>query len=100
VSHTDRTVELSFGHSACEVQVSIAYTYSKACRGARERSGLQLEPDEPASVEIDSVMLWDTITQPGVHGKSGIDIRNLLSREVLDALAADILDDEQQPRED
>lgn len=39
-----------------EIEVTVEYDYHKASRGARERgTGLQLEPDEPASIEIYSV---------------------------------------------
>ena len=40
------------------IQLSINYTYYPASRGAREHgTGLQLEPDEPESVDIDNVEL-------------------------------------------
>lgn len=40
------------------VQLSVDYTYYPASRGAREKgSGVQLEPDEPASVDVDDVKL-------------------------------------------
>lgn len=39
-----------------EVDVTVTYTYYPASRGARERgTGLQLEPDEDASIDIESV---------------------------------------------
>ena len=40
------------------VQLSVDYTYYPPSRGAREHgTGLQLEPDEDASVDIDDVKL-------------------------------------------
>jgi hypothetical protein len=37
------------------VDLDIEATWHKAQRGAREKGGLQLEPDEPAGWEIDGV---------------------------------------------
>lgn len=48
-----------------EVSIDIQYTYYRACRGARDScggirgAGPPLEPDEPASIEIDSVVEHD-----------------------------------------
>jgi len=47
------TIEVNFNGETLEVSGSAW----KACRGAREHgTGLQLEPDEPAGFEIESVM--------------------------------------------
>ena len=40
------------------VQLSVDYTYYPPSRGAREKgSGVQLEPDESASVDVDGVQI-------------------------------------------
>lgn len=36
-------------------EVNVAFWFYPASRGLRERSGLQLEPDEPASIEIAAI---------------------------------------------
>jgi len=41
-------------HSA--VKVRVYYIYYPFCPGARERSGLQIDPDSPAEVEITAVL--------------------------------------------
>lgn len=38
-----------------EYPITVEYTAHKAIRGARERGGLQIEPDEPAHIEIDGI---------------------------------------------
>ena len=38
------------------VKVRVYYIYYPFCPGARERRGLQIEPDSPAEVEITSVL--------------------------------------------
>jgi len=45
------------GEGACyqEIELAVEYGYHRACRGARDRYGVPLEPDEPASCEIESV---------------------------------------------
>jgi hypothetical protein len=49
------------------VTIDVDYTYYSASRGAREKgSGVQLEPDEPATVEINEM------------GIQGIDVTALL----------------------
>ena len=53
------------------VVFEVEYTYHKACRGAREKgTGLQLEPDEESSVELESV-------------KSSYELYSLLKEESL-----------------
>lgn len=39
-----------------EIPVTVEYTYYPPCRGHRDRYGAPEEPDEPASVEIGSVL--------------------------------------------
>ena len=48
----DTIVTISSESTEQEFEVSIEYEYSPACRGLRDSYGLQMEPDEPASVEI------------------------------------------------
>lgn len=43
------------GHHWQELIVAVEYGYSRASRGSRDRYGCPLEPDEPASTEIQSV---------------------------------------------
>lgn len=38
-----------------EDEIEVEFYFYPASRGLRERSGLQLEPDEPASIEIESI---------------------------------------------
>jgi hypothetical protein len=38
-----------------EIPITVEYSYSRASRGARDRYGAPLEPDEDASVEITNV---------------------------------------------
>lgn len=41
-----------------DVEIEVDYTYWTAHRGAREKgSGVQLEPDEPATVEINELTI-------------------------------------------
>ena len=73
-----------------EVSVEVSYNYSKGCRGARDSlcggAGPPLEPDEPPSVEIVSV-----ITAAGVDIRDDLDDREreeLEERCFLDAAEA------------
>ena len=40
-----------------EIEVEVEYTHHAAWRGIRERGGMQLEPDEPEGVTIDSARI-------------------------------------------
>lgn len=41
-------------------RMEIQFSYWKGCKGARERgTGLQLEPDEPAEIEVTGIKLLD-----------------------------------------
>lgn len=43
-----------------EFEATVDYTYYPPCRGARERgTGVPLEPDDPAVVEINSIKIDD-----------------------------------------
>lgn len=65
-----------------DVPVTVEYTAYRACRGARE-CGLQLEPDEPAHVEVENV-IWKT---KDIHG-------NTVEIDVTDYVNTDNLADE------
>ena len=41
----------------CGLTLEVKYTYHKAHRGMRDSFGVPMEPDEPAEVEIEAVML-------------------------------------------
>lgn len=38
-----------------EISVTVEFSYSSGCRGARDRYGAPLEPDDDAEIEIQSV---------------------------------------------
>jgi len=56
---------------SCEREITVEYTYSPGCRGARDSlggvrgAGQALEPDEPPSVEITKVLL----SSPTLHDR-------------------------------
>lgn len=67
-----------------DIEVTVEYDYHKAARGSRERgSGLQLEPDEPAHIEINSVK--------DVNGKE-YKLTKDQRRQLEDEIIADIND--------
>lgn len=54
------TSSMDVSHNGLDLTVH--YEYYPPCRGARERSsGIQLEPDEPATVEILSLTTSDNL---------------------------------------
>ena len=62
------------------VEFDVDYIYHKPYRGARERgSGIQLEPDEPASVELDDVCIGE------------YSVFSCISEETMDEIACEIL---------
>lgn len=72
-----------------EFELEVEFDFYKGCRGARERgSGVQLEPDEPASCEVNSVTLI-------YKGKDGKEKRHLLDLpdEIIDDIVDDIAED-------
>ncbi|AVH84944.1 hypothetical protein RsoM2USA_15 [Ralstonia phage RsoM2USA] len=80
--------------------IKIVYDYSAACRGARERgTGLQLEPDEPESVEINAVSYFDSISGEWID----VDVGQLRD-EFVDDYSAKIVeyihDSDYDPRDD
>jgi hypothetical protein len=96
MSVTTRTIELAYDGEGSEVTVDIDYQFHRAVRGARERGGLQVEPDEPAHVEVNAV--WFS-GENADDVRTDIDIYPVLGKDILAALAADILADELSPRE-
>jgi len=66
------------------VELEIEYTYFKGCKGSRDSfmgkagAGPQLEPDEPASIEIESIKVKD------------IDIYELLSKSIIEKVEEEV----------
>ena len=40
-----------------EIKVEVEYTGTPGCRGYRDETGQQIDPDEPPDVEVDSITL-------------------------------------------
>jgi hypothetical protein len=74
-----------------ELDVEVEYEYHRASKGAREPHGLQIEPDEPEQVEINSVFIR--------YGKMEIGITGSLSAVQLESLESQCLDDVRERRE-
>jgi len=82
------TIELVIDGHVCERDVTVHYAYMPPCRGARERSGLQLEPDYPSGVglySVEAVFLGD-----GLKPQT-IDLYQLLTRECIENIESDLL---------
>lgn len=78
-------IEVGFAGVTEEVEADIEVWLDPACRGARERgTGLQLEPDCLAHIEIISVVV------------SGVDWRDSLPDKVIAKLEAQILANEME----
>lgn len=76
---TTRDLTLSFGDASVALPITIRYVFNPPAGGMRERmSGAQLEPDEPASIEI--LMI----------SPSGIDA--VLTRDMIAELERDIIE--------
>lgn len=43
-----------------DLEVTVDFDYTAPCKGTRGEYGLQMEPDEPASIEIISIKTKDT----------------------------------------
>lgn len=82
---------MSILKTTIELDVEVEYEYHRASKGAREPHGLQIEPDEPEQVEINSVFIC--------YGKMEIGITGSLSAAQLEALEAQCLDDVRNRRE-
>lgn len=62
-------ISIKIDWKGCELDVT--FDYYKPSKGAREYgTGLQLEPDEPATVELEDVML------------NGVDISDLIEDQI------------------
>lgn len=48
------TIERNVNGCDCEVDITVRYVACPFVRGYREPGGLQIEPDEPAHIEIES----------------------------------------------
>ena len=55
-----RTFNKKLTREKYEVEVTVEYEYYPGCRGAREKYGVPLEPDEPPIVLIDTIYLAGT----------------------------------------
>jgi len=77
------TMELVIDGRACELEVKLHYDYTHACRGARERSGLQLEPDYPSGVSLYSVAVD--------YDDGVIDLMPLLTKDCIQSIENDLL---------
>ena len=40
-----------------EIELEVDFDYNRACRGSRDRYGVPLEPDDPESIDINTVTL-------------------------------------------
>lgn len=65
-------------------EMEITFDYTPACRGVRERgTGLQLEPDEPAIIEITGLVLCD----PADFCEMVVEEVNITIEDVEEAIA-------------
>jgi hypothetical protein len=70
----------------------VEFTYYKGSKGSRDSFGVPLEPDEPPSVEIDSVYLdFNSAGAPQILNRAFNKIE--LPDEVLADLAVNILEE-------
>lgn len=91
---TTRTLTLGMDGHETEVSVEVTYTYTPACRGSREQgSGIPLEPDYSASVDLLSVLLPVTESKLLGNVRKGVNIGSLLSGEQVAAIEAEILEE-------
>ena len=82
ISTTNTDLTLTVCGVEHELLATVRYIRNRAERGSRERgSGLQLEPDYPASIEILAVLC---------HGR---DITDWINERQLDAISQEILGD-------
>ncbi len=63
------------------IELEVEFTYHKGCRGLRDKYGAPLEPDEEASIELESVGLAD-------YPK--VDILPLLFQDICDEIEEEI----------
>lgn len=78
-------IEVGIGCVRDEVEADVTFWFDEACKGARERgTGLQLEPDCLAHIEIISVVV------------SGVDWRDSLPGKVIAKLEQQILANEME----
>lgn len=72
------------------VEFGVEYTFYRGCRGAREHgSGVQLEPDEGPSVEIEAICLPGDVTEQ--------DLSEVLQQKVIDSIEDLILEECLEP---
>lgn len=83
---TTRTLTLGMSGHETEVAVDVSYTYSQPRKGSVERgTGLPLEPDSAAEVELHSVLLK--------KGNTLLDISSMLSGEHVATIEQEIADE-------
>lgn len=76
------------------VQLSVGFTYYPPSKGARERgSGVQLEPDEPASVDIAELSISITFYCEGKLKTALLPIDELLEDQI-DEIEAKLLEED------
>lgn len=71
----ETTIEINGYEFPCIVD----FEFIPACRGSRDDYGMQVEPDEPASVEMGEVWIFDEIWQI-------VDIPEKAMKDVLDEI--------------
>lgn len=86
-----------------EREIEVNYAYHRGCRGARDSlggvrgAGPPLEPDEPPSVEIQSVMMHS----PTFHDREAReDVLDSLSKSQLEWLEEKCFEDVQERRDE
>lgn len=53
---------LVFGGLEVEVELIGTFNYEPGCKGAREKGGMQLEPDDPEGMELEGIELLEDVT--------------------------------------
>jgi len=81
---TTLLLQLDFYGPRGEIEVAASYTFDEACRGARERTGVALEPDTPAEVHLISL-----VTERG-----GVDLLPALDEALVRDVRMQILEEE------
>lgn len=87
---------MQFDTEIHSIPVKVEYTYVPASRGARDSfmgkrgAGIQLEPDEPESAEIESVTMRST----------GEELVDLLAGRILQQLVCEAITDYHDSKED
>ena len=75
-----------------DLEAVVEYTYTKAERGSRDSYGAQLEPDYPAEIELDEVIVI-------IDGEE-LDITDKLPKDVKETLIEEAFEDYEAEAED